>query len=327
MGDEGLLHHSLFRVLSLQSYVSAAVLPRSGTIATAPQRKEGLSSPTTIETVMPTKPNRRQVLIGTAAVAAGAVLPVTGVVAALPVAAADLPVQPLPVAEDYLGVYLSGCNRDVCNCWYEPRAYCPWGRHVWKPGDGWDMYTPGRKYYCGGKIRLTGHAGLGFKPRPDEADNIARQEHAREYGLPHPLDWDEKKLLDDWDPAKVEYARTHGLPSPYYWTEEQHDEWHLVYGPPRDLDYSAWDPKLGADATIGQADELWPGSKQAERAMVIVRAVRAYVAKANNRAEETVTADEIYDTVRRWGFSYEETVVSLQRVLARLAMREPELVG
>ena len=126
--------------------------------------------------------NRRDVLIGTATVAAAAALPVRTVASAAKEAFfGDPPMAPDP---DYLGVYVSGCGR-ACDCSWYLRADCAWGRLVRKLGDKYIVYDHDNK--------VIGEADPGFRPLPEDAEWVAKVEYAKAHKLPHPSDWPKEK--------------------------------------------------------------------------------------------------------------------------------------
>jgi hypothetical protein len=96
----------------------------------------------------------------------------------------------------------------------------------------------------------------------------------------------------DWI-AKIEFARRKGLPDPHYWPKSPHKLW-------------AW--ARGHDLRA-----------PTERHIVIVKVIRARIAKAQKRPEQSVTTGDIYASARCFGMSYAETVVAVQEIEAMAA--------
>lgn len=62
---------------------------------------------------------------------------------------------------------------------------------------------------------------------------------------------------------------------------------------------------------------LWPTDTQAQREMVIVRAIKTHIATTEDRAERSVTPDDIYDVVRRFGMFHGDVLTAIEGIKAR----------
>ena len=72
---------------------------------------------------------------------------------------------------------------------------------------------------------------------------------------------------------------------------------------------------------------LWPTETQAQRQMVIVRAIKEHIAKKSGIAESDVTTDDIFGSVRYFGMSRDDVIASVEGIASRTAIKGIEVIA
>jgi hypothetical protein len=67
-------------------------------------------------------------------------------------------------------------------------------------------------------------------------------------------------------------------------------------------------------AAVVPPPALWPMETQAQRQMLIIRCITEHIVETQGRPERTVTTDDVYSTVRRFGMTRDDVVAGREAI-------------